>query len=655
MNGNATFVPFASFIDAAFWNEVNKKKLNEWKLDDSPKPLKGLYSINDAVGVEARLTFGHESFDSTTPGYDGELHVMNTLEQFKKMDKPSFLKQQGLKVYQAITDQSWLENPKLLTHFAFVLFADLKKYQYFYWCCTPAIVSFPANLTQQISDANVNLSELDNYQVETGSLVFVHTKSGCFPITSLRDDSVCSQDVQVVFIDPSPVDCTAGWPLRNLVAAVAVLKPSWQSANFVSLRGNGPLKQFRISWNSSSPPSEPSFTGWEPNAQGKLLPRFVDMRSQFDPKRLMEQAVGLNLSLIKWRLVPEMNLQRLENLRVLIMGAGTLGCNLARNLMAYNVKTISFIDNSFVSYSNPVRQSLSKFEDARLGRGKAETAASALREIYPSVDAHAYNITVPMPGHSVGANGEAQLCADVEKLEELVASHDVIFLALDSREARWLPTVIANKFGKMVYSVALGFDTFVVIRHGVTLTEEEESNHPTNQMDTPSNASVRQGMVVPYSQLACYFCSDVTAPGNSTTDRTLDQQCTVSRPGLSPIAAGVAVELLSSILQHVNPYGAPANIGEIDESSSLLGATPHQIRGFVFKFQQMTPCVRRFEKCIACGSDVAKAYESDGWLFVKEVMNSPSVLERVSGLDQLQQSVDDVQIDFSDNDSVMSL
>jgi len=37
------------------------------------------------------------------------------------------------------------------------------------------------------------------------------------------------------------------------------------------------------------------------------------------------------------------------------LGTGTLGCNLARLLVAYGVKKISFLDNGFVSFSNLAR------------------------------------------------------------------------------------------------------------------------------------------------------------------------------------------------------------------------------------------------------------------------------------------------------------
>lgn len=87
-------------------------------------------------------------------------------------------------------------------------------------------------------------------------------------------------------------------------------------------------------------------------------------------------------------------------------------------------------------------------------------------------------------------------------MDELVENHDVVFLLTDSREARWLPTVLANKHKKICFAVALGFDSFLIIRHGISLKSYDPEIHG--------------------DRLACYFCNDIAAPSDSMKDRTLD-------------------------------------------------------------------------------------------------------------------------------------
>ena len=73
-----------------------------------------------------------------------------------------------------------------------------------------------------------------------------------------------------------------------------------------------------------------------------------------------------------------------------------------------------------------------------------------------------------MPGHPVSGSTELEVRAAFEKLRDLVASHDLIFLLMDSRESRWLPSLLAASMpDKLVVNAALGFDTFLVMRHGV--------------------------------------------------------------------------------------------------------------------------------------------------------------------------------------------
>lgn len=49
--------------------------------------------------------------------------------------------------------------------------------------------------------------------------------------------------------------------------------------------------------------------------------------------RLADQAVDLNLKLMRWRILPALDLEKVAQTRCLLLGAGTLGCYVARTLM----------------------------------------------------------------------------------------------------------------------------------------------------------------------------------------------------------------------------------------------------------------------------------------------------------------------------------
>ncbi len=81
--------------------------------------------------------------------------------------------------------------------------------------------------------------------------------------------------------------------------------------------------------------------GWERNEKNQLAPRVVDMSDSMNSEKLAESAVSLNLKLMKWRIAPNVNLDIIKNTKCLLLGSGTLGCNVARCLLvSFKIKSI---------------------------------------------------------------------------------------------------------------------------------------------------------------------------------------------------------------------------------------------------------------------------------------------------------------------------
>uniref|UniRef100_A0A7N9AMF3 Ubiquitin-like modifier-activating enzyme ATG7 n=1 Tax=Mastacembelus armatus TaxID=205130 RepID=A0A7N9AMF3_9TELE len=680
VNLKLQFAPFSSALEAGFWHQLTQKKLNDYRLDESPKCIKGYYYNGDPVGLPTRLTLEFSAFDvdGPTPAHCcpavGTLYNTNTLDAFKTTDKKALLEKEAKEIWEAIQSGAALKDPSHLCRFILLTFADLKKYHFYYWFCFPAlcfpegikIVQQPTVLEQVFSAKQIAALQeaYDGLCIKRGItavpyFLMKHTNDAV-QMALIEDWDTFFTDTKKVTVgvyDPCTLSQHPGWPLRNLLVLLA---NQWGSklgtVELLCFRDRTLQGRRSIQHSVILQVKLPELR----KNSGNLF-SFMCMRVW-----LAESSVDLNLKLMRWRLVPSLDLDKVVNTKCLLLGAGTLGCNVARTLMGWGVRHITFVDNAKISYSNPVRQPLYEFEDC-LGGGKSKATAAVdrLTKIFPGVNAEGYNMSIPMPGHPVNFSQAtlSQAQRDVEQLEKLISEHDVVFLLMDTRESRWLPTVIAASKRKLVVNAALGFDTFVVMRHGLkkTLVSENvsagaDSSPSCSSASSSSSTPATSAPLVPGSslfsnipghKLGCYFCNDVVAPGDSTRDRTLDQQCTVSRPGLAMIAGALAVEMMVSILQHSEGGYAVASSSDdrMNEPPTSLGLVPHQVR------HSNSTKVELFWK--VC---VLDHYEREGFNFLSKVFNSShSFLEDLTGLTLLHQETQAAEVNHIPSNTSISV
>ena len=130
--------------------------------------------------------------------------------------------------------------------------------------------------------------------------------------------------------------------------------------------------------------------------------------------------------------LPEFGLegqQKLLESRVLLIGAGGLGCPAAQYLAAAGVGVLGLIDDDIVSVSNLQRQIL--YSTADVGRPKVDAARERLLGLNPGVDVRTYSLRL-----------------DSSNALELFADYDVIVDGTDNFPTRYLTNDACVLLGK---------------------------------------------------------------------------------------------------------------------------------------------------------------------------------------------------------------
>lgn len=151
------FTSFSTKIDPIFWLKLSQKKLNEQKLNTDLIPIVG----NLQFYQECIINLDENSF-LTNPDVNvnsnkfgqipGFIKNVNTKEEFKEMNKNQLLKEISLKLLENL-------NKGIFHYFLIFTFADLKKYQFWFYTALPILLpENPFLIENQLDESSSNIN-----------------------------------------------------------------------------------------------------------------------------------------------------------------------------------------------------------------------------------------------------------------------------------------------------------------------------------------------------------------------------------------------------------------------------------------------------------------------------------------------------------------
>lgn len=161
--------------------------------------------------------------------------------------------------------------------------------------------------------------------------------------------------------------------------------------------------------------------------------------------------------------------EKLKNAKVLVIGAGGLGCPILQYIATAGVGTIGIVDFDTIELHNLHRQIL--YTEKHVGESKSITAKSVLETLNPLIDIIAF---------------EEKLT--IESAIQIIMNFDVVVDGSDNFETRYLVNDTCVALGKsLIYGSILKFEgQIAVFNHNGNKNLRDLFPEPPNPKDVPN-------------------------------------------------------------------------------------------------------------------------------------------------------------------------